>query len=260
MIRRPLAVALCIVVGSLCVVSAGHAQEASTAELKKDIDALKATLAGMQKDLQEIKALLQPRAPQAAPSLDNVMIDVANRPSRGSATAKVLLIEFSDYQCPFCERHTRDTHPQIAKEFIDTGKVRQVFMDLPLESIHKSAFKAAEAARCAGEQGKYWEMHDRLFNNQRTLTNWDEHAAAVTLNAEQFSRCLASGKYAADIRKDLAQAQAAGINGTPGFLLAFTTPAGSTVKPSRALVGAQPFAAFKTQIDAMLNEADAKKP
>lgn len=250
-----------IVLGLLTAATVAAQEGSSTADLKKDIDALKATLSGIQKDLQDIKTLLQARPTQPPPPAESVVLDIGNRPTRGQATAKVTLIEFSDYQCPFCGRHTRDTHPQLEKEYIATGKVRQVFLDLPLEAIHKNAFKAAEVARCAGEQGKYWEMHDRLFTNQATLDQWNAHAEAVGLKQDQFDSCLTSGKFATEIRKDLVQAQAAGVTGTPGFFLALTDPASTKVKTLRRISGAQPFANFKAQIDALLADGDGvKKP
>ncbi len=128
-------------------------------------------------------------------------------------------------------------------------------MDFPLESIHKLAFKAAQAARCAGEQGKYWEMHDQLFANQKTLDAWMNHAEAVGLNAAQFDTCLNSGKYDGEIRKDLAMAQGAGLTGTPAFFLAVTDPTSTKVKTARALRGAQPYEAFKSAIDACAGRA-----
>jgi protein-disulfide isomerase len=137
-------------------------------------------------------------------------------------------------------------------------------MDYPLESIHKFAFKAAEAAHCAGEQGKYWEMHDRLFANQSTLEPLKPHAEAVGLDVPKFEACMATGKYAESIRKDLATAQKAAVTVAPTFFLAYTDPASSKVKTVVRLPGAQAYANFKTQIDKLLAEqpkaAAAKKP
>ena len=238
-------------------VGVAAAQQPSTADLKKDIDALKGALTAIQTDLQEIKALLKARpaapAPAAAPAAaQNVVLDIANRPVKGAESAKLTLVEFSDYQCPFCERYVRQTYPEILKEYVETGKMKYVFLDFPLESIHKLAFKAAEAARCAGDQGKYWEMHDRLFANQKTIGTWTEHAAAVGLKAPDFESCLASGKHAPGIRQDLAQGMAAGITGTPGFFIGLTEPGSSKLKTVRFIRGAQAYAAFKAQIDAVL--------
>jgi protein-disulfide isomerase len=133
-------------------------------------------------------------------------------------------------------------------------------MDFPLESIHKFAFKAAEAARCAGEQGKFWEMHDRLFANQTSLEPAKAHAEAIGLDVPKFEGCLSSGKYADAIRKDLAEGAKAGVTGTPLFFLAYTDPASSKVKTVARLSGAQPYAAFKAQIDKLLAEPPKTEP
>ncbi len=145
--------------------------------------------------------------------------------------------------------------PQIESEYIKTGKVKYVVLDFPLESIHKNAFKAAEAARCAGEQGKFWEMHDRLFANQQALAsnNLPQHAQALGLDVPKFQHCLDSEKYAADIRKDLAEGQKAGVTGTPGFFLGMTNPNDSKVKTLKVLKGAQPYTSFKDAIESLLS-------
>jgi protein-disulfide isomerase len=234
-------------------------QQSSTDDLRNEIKALTQTVKEMQKELQEIKALLMSRAP-AAPS-QNVVLDLSNNPSKGEATAKLTLIEFSDFQCPFCGRHVRDTAAQLDKEYVSTGKLRHVFMDLPLEMIHKVAFKAAEGAHCAGEQGKYWEMHDRLFENQNKLELLTPHAEAIGLNVPKFEECLNSGRHAAAIRQDIAEAEKAGVTGTPTFFLAYTDPKSSKIKTVRRLSGAKPYSAFKTEIDKLLaGEPEAPTP
>jgi len=131
-------------------------------------------------------------------------------------------------------------------------------MDFPLESIHKFAFKAAEAARCAGEQGKFWEMHDRLFANQNLLEPAKPHAEAIGLDVAKFEGCLSAGKYAEAVRKDAAEGSKAGVTGTPLFFLAYTDPTSSKVKTVARLSGAQPYAAFKAQIDKLLAEPPPK--
>jgi len=133
-------------------------------------------------------------------------------------------------------------------------------MDFPLESIHKSAFKAAEAARCAGEQGKFWQMHDRLYANQTSLEPAKPHAEAIGLDVAKFEGCLSAGKYAEAIRKDAAEGAKAGVTGTPLFFLAYTDPTSSKVKTVARLSGAQPFAAFKAQIDQLLAEQPKAEP
>jgi protein-disulfide isomerase len=130
-----------------------------------------------------------------------------------------------------------------------------VVRDLPLESIHKDAFKAAEATHCAREQGKYWEMHDRLFANQRQLGRDDlvKHGQELGLKMQPFEQCLANAKYADAIKKDLAEAARLQVTGTPTFFIGVTGPSGE-MKATR-MVGAQPYSAFKAAIDKLLAEA-----
>jgi protein-disulfide isomerase len=231
--------------------------------IKKQIQALAAGQVAIQKQLEEIRALLKERpvvaaAPAAAPArppgpAPGTLINIAGAPSKGPANAKVVMVEFSDYQCPFCGRFYRDSLTQIQKDYIDTGKIRYVFRNLPLESIHPHAFKASEAALCAGDQGKYWQMHDQIFANQRALDpdSLVAHAKAVGLDVAVFQQCLSSGKHEKRIREDLAEAEALGANGTPAFFLGTPAP-GDKVKSVRFVSGARPYADFKAAIDALL--------
>jgi len=145
----------------------------------------------------------------------------------------------------------------LEKDYISTGKVKYVARDFPLESIHPLAFKAAEAAHCAGAQGKFWEMHGRLFTHQQALRPEDleQHAQALGLDAAQFHQCLERGQYAAAIREDMAEGQKAGITGTPVFFLGLTEPNGGTLKTVRRLIGAQPYASFQEAIESLLAQA-----
>jgi protein-disulfide isomerase len=125
---------------------------------------------------------------------------------------------------------------------------------MPLEAIHKNAFKAAEASHCAREQGKYWEMHDRLFTHQQELgrEHLPKHAQALGLDVSAFEQCIDTGRYAGAIRKDLAEAQKLQATGTPTFFLGVTTSDGAQMKATR-LVGAQPYAVFKEAVDRLLS-------
>ena len=238
----------------LAVPAAG--QQATTDDIRKEIQELREGLKAIQKDLQDIKGMLT--RPAGRPSFISQVVDLGSRPIRGDASAKVTLVEISDYQCPFCGRYAKETYPQIETEYIKTGKVKAAFLDLPLESIHKAAFAAAKTVRCAGEQGKYWEMHDRLFANQKTLEPWNPHAEAIGLDVKTFETCVGSNKHDAAIRRDMAEAQKLGVSGTPGFLIGRTDPRSSKVKIAAALRGARPFADFKTEIDNLL--AEPEKP
>jgi len=143
--------------------------------------------------------------------------------------------------------------PQIEKEYIETGKIGYVFMDFPLP-MHRQAMKASEASFCAGDQGKFWEMHDRLFANQNALNPEDllKHAEALGLDMTQFRQCLDSGKHGAAIRAAVAEGQKAGITGTPAFLFGFIE-SDNMVKATKKIPGAFPYANFKAMIDELLS-------
>jgi len=219
--------------------------------IKADIKALKEGQQSIRKEIQEIKNQLKPKPAQ--PEFKEAVLNVDGDPFKGSADAKLALIEISEFQCPFCGRHARDTVPQIVKEYVETGKLRYYFLDFPL-SFHKQAFKASEAAACAGDQGKFWEMHDELFRNQNALTPDDlvKHAESLGLDVPKFKECLDSGKHADEINKDMAEAQKAGVSGTPTTLLGWVQADGKSVKAVKIVRGAQPFAAFKEAIESLL--------
>jgi protein-disulfide isomerase len=253
------ALGLCVAMLVLGV-AAGVASNAADPQpdVKQQIEELKKGQEAIQKDLAEIKRLLQarPAAPAAAapagPNVKDVVFNLGDNHVQGKSSAKITLVEFTDFQCPYCARYAKDTYPQIAKEYVETGKIRYVMLDLPLD-FHKNAFKAAEAAHCAGDQGKYWPMHDRLFENHAALDPFAPHAEAVGLDPAAFDKCMSSGKYTAAVKADLAESQKAGITGTPGFVLATTDPKDpKKVKGLSFLRGAQPFAAFKTALDQAL--------
>ncbi len=126
-------------------------------------------------------------------------------------------------------------------------------LDFPLESIHKMAFKAAEATHCAMDQGKFWEMHDRLFANQQALEPSKAHAEAIGLDVAKFEQCMSSGKHVPDIRREMAEGQKAGVTGTPSSVLALTDPSNpKKVKGLSFIRGAQPFDGFKAEIEKAL--------
>ncbi len=141
----------------------------------------------------------------------------------------------------------------MEKDYIDTGKMKHVFMDFPLP-MHGNAMKAAEAAQCANDQGKFWEMHDKIFANQQALKPEDlaKTAESLGMDGPKFKQCLESGKHDDQIKKDMAEGQKAGITGTPSFLLGYGESNGR-VKAVKLLVGAQPYAAFKAAIDELLS-------
>jgi protein-disulfide isomerase len=244
--------ALLAVPALIVLASIGAAQTPPADDpMRKDIEALKEGQKAIQKELEEIKRLLQARP--TADALPQEPVSIANEPFKGDRKARVAIIEFSDYQCPFCARYNKGPYAQIEDDYVETGKVRYVFRDLPLP-FHKQAFKAAEAAHCGGEQGRFWEMHDFLFQNQSALApdQLAAHARSLGLDEAKFQRCLGSGKFADAIKSDIADAGTVGITGTPTFLIGVVQPGDDRVKVGKKLVGAKSYEEFKAAIDGML--------
>ena len=249
------------VVGGGAGFSEGASQE-DLGTLQKEIEALKEGQKAIREDLKAIKQLLTSRQQARNPVQDvDLTIKVTNDPTMGKPDAKLTLIEFTDYQCPFCSRHTQSTLPELEKDFVKTGKIRYVLRDFPLSGIHPQAPKAHEAAHCAGEQGKYWEMHDQLFSNQKALEAdklADYAKSAGVSNASAFATCLESGKYEARMNASLKEGQEAGVRGTPSFLLGYTEDNGS-VKVVKLIRGALPLTIFQQQINNLLNPKNPKE-
>lgn len=177
---------------------------------------------------------------------NNPIPSIDDDPMRGNKDASIVLIEFSDYQCPFCKRFFDETMPEIKKNYIDTGKIKHVFRDYPLP-IHNNAFPAALAAQCAQDQQKYWQYHDLLFENQQdwqdqnannTILTFKGYAQDLGMNTVMFDQCLDSKKYQDEVNRDLMHGSVYGISGTPTFYI------GNEVKGFTQLVGAQPFPSF----------------
>jgi protein-disulfide isomerase len=150
--------------------------------------------------------------------LEPIRVEVAaNGPAKGPANAPITIVEFSDFQCPFCSR-VNPTLAQVREKYGD--KVRIVFRQYPLP-FHQQAAKAAEASLCANEQGKFWEMHDAMFGNQSALQveQLKAKAAELGMNADQFNSCIDSGKHAATVQADMKDGSAAGVNGTPAMFI-----------------------------------------
>ncbi len=210
--------------------------------------ALKAFLERQRKtDAREaLVAELRAKASDVDVSLDPpryVVPASAEQPVRGPADAPVEIVEFSDFQCPFCGR-ARPTIDQIRKTFGD--KVKIVFRDFPLTSIHPQAYQAAEAGECARQQGKFWEFHDALFANQRALSEDDlkRHAAELGLDTAKFAACLDGGQAKAHVDADVKEGEALGVSSTPSFFI-----------NGRFVAGALPYATFEK----IVNEELARK-
>ncbi|HEX6769868.1 MAG TPA: thioredoxin domain-containing protein, partial [Candidatus Binatia bacterium] len=195
--------------------------------------------------LQERKALLVSSIRSKAsiktyltpPQMYRANLSVSGAPSKGGESAVVTLVKFEDFQCPYCKT-VQPRFSELLKKY--DGKIRIVHKDLPLDEIHPQARQAAEAARCAGDQGKFWEYHDRLYEGSPKAAGDDLkiYAKAIGLNVEFFERCFNSGKFKAAVQNDLAEGAQLGLSGTPAFFI-----------NGRELSGAQPLEAFTAIID-----------
>jgi protein-disulfide isomerase len=225
--------------------------------VRQDVDALKADMETIKKQLGEIqKQLAQRQTPPAQVDRTTVTMSVGDGPVLGRDDAPITIVEFSDYQCPFCRKHFTGAFATLKATYIDTGRVRYYFRDFPLDRVHPYARKAAESAHCAGDQGKFWDMHDVMFNNQETLKSDDfrDFAQSMQLDLDSFNACLSSGKYAKSVQADLAAGTAAGVTGTPGFFIGRTKKDGTIA--ATALKGALPASAFSQVIDRLLEEKE----
>jgi len=208
--------------------------------------------------LSEIKTTPVPQPTQqpsqpGAPQIFRVSID--DDPVKGNPNAPVTIVEFSDFQCPFCSRFFKQTLPQLEENYINTGKVKLVYKDLPLDNLHPNARPAHIASECADEQGKFWEYHDVLFTKQ---SEWQRlpsadlsstltvYASDLGLQTTSFESCLQSQDIADEVNKDTLEAASYGATGTPTFFIG--TEKDGFIK----LVGAQPYAAFQAVIDKQL--------
>jgi protein-disulfide isomerase len=235
--------------------SAQRRGEGELQRLRREVEELKEGQKALSEQLLELKQLLSEGRGEATASKRHVL-NTEGLPFKGDRNSRLTIVEFSDYQCPFCGQHARDTFPQIERDYVKTGKLKYVFGDLPLEEIHPQALKAAKAAGCAAEQGKYWEMHDQLFKNQRALGQGELslHAQAVGLEVLPFQRCLFGGKQEGSVRQAREVASALGIRGTPTFVIGRTEAGGSKVEVLKVLVGRQSYATFKAALDRFADE------
>ncbi len=196
----------------------------------------------------KLGANIQPTGQQAgAPVVGEKRdVSVGDSPFLGNKNAKITIIEFADFRCPFCERFYKDAEKQIISNYVNTGKAKFVFKHYAF--LGQESVWTSEAAECANEQGKFWEYHDWLYNNQALESNLSfyskanliKYAGKVGLDSNKFSSCLNSDKYSGRVSADLAAGQASGVTGTPTIFI-----------NGQSMVGAQPFSAFKAVIDSV---------
>lgn len=232
--------------------NASKKQQDGFALLKQEMESLQTQQEQIISQLNDLKQLLATNAatrsgpqPPAPPST----LATQNESFQGDSDAAVAIVEYADFECPYCGQYEHDIYPQISRDYIQTGKVKYFFRDLPLP-MHPHAMLGARAAHCAGEQGKYWEMHDSLFAKQNTIREADMpgRVQELGLDAAKFSECLSSDRYADQIRQSAMEAQKMGIGGTPTF---FIGKIGSTgeVTDLKTIIGTRPYDIFKSAIE-----------
>jgi protein-disulfide isomerase len=206
-------------------------------------------------ELRQIRQLLEKQArpaPAPVPGTRPAEGEIPAKLKIGSADwlgkpdAPITMVEYTDYQCSFCQRFHLVTFPEIRKRYIDTGKVRFLSLDFPLD-FHSNAFRAAEAGRCAGDQNQFWKMRDLLVADPSRLSENDlfVRAESLGLKMEPFRACLSSGKHREAIQKEMAEAAALSVSGTPSFIIGRSTPEGVD---GTLVVGAQPMAVFEAKL------------
>jgi protein-disulfide isomerase len=230
--------------------SAEAPQDAAT--LRKEIDALKAQQAEMARSLEEIREFLRAATGGrfGAPSLIGTTFDLAGTPVNGQPSAPVTIVEISDYHCPFCRRHVQQTQPSLYSTFVQAGKVRHAFVHYPIAQLHPDAHLSHEGAACAADQGKFWDLHTRLFDEPaKTGEQVTALAEKSGLDMAAFRQCFDSGKHRDAVKASVERIQKMNISGTPMFLVGKTPSGSEPMTIAKIIEGAQPFDAFKAAIE-----------
>lgn len=223
-------------------------------DIQNEIKELRQEQETLHKELNMVRDILirgrRPMPTQA--KVSGVEFGLGNNPVVGKDSAPLVVVEFSDYQCPFCERNAKETYPKVFNKYIKTGKVRYVFMDKPLPS-HDKANEAAEAVRCATEQGKFWKMHEKMFSDPDSVNDLTGLASSLGLDIKKFKSCVEKQKYSGKIAADLSLANRLDVPSVPGFVIASRDPSNpEKVKGISYIRGAQPFTQFEMKIDRAL--------
>jgi protein-disulfide isomerase len=234
-----------------------------TASTKEEVKALKVQVDAVQKDLAEIKKLVKERARAPAKRVETPfkkqVVNVEGLPFQGKADATVTMLEFSDYQCPYCASFNRKVIPTLVKEYVDTGKLKYVIHEYPAEKIHPHATNASMAALCAGDQDKYWEMHNLMFENQGQLgiEYLKDYAETIGLDTASFNECLDSKKYLKQITDGIASSKKRfGVRVTPSLMLGLTDQDDpDKVNMSLFLIGERVIVPMQREIDKLLDAA-----
>ena len=202
-------------------------------------------------ELRQIRQLLQQQnKPQTPPGPTKAALNLQGGEMLGSKSAPITMVEFTDYQCPFCQRFHTTVFSELKKNYIDTGKVRFYSRDLPLDSMHPNAMRAAQAARCASEQGQYWTLRDIMGANpsKLDLDSLVSDAAGLKMDTGKFKSCVESEKYKQAVQTDVLDAMKIGADGTPTFVIGKSTADGVD---GEVMVGAMPYEVFDRKLKSL---------
>jgi protein-disulfide isomerase len=256
--RSSLTVICLLAAGGLCmnftpqqVVAADQAPGIT----QEQADAILQELRSIRELLEQMNIQQARPAPPASSAADPARVSIKDRPSLGASDAPVTVVEFADYECPFCKRFHQTTFNSLSRDYIDTGKVQWIVLDLPLP-MHPNASKAAQAAHCAGEQDKFWEMRKLLFGNSPLPGPEAPGGYGLQLGLDQkaFADCLTSDRYLDQIDADSAAAAGIRITGTPSFIVGRR---GGDWVEGKKIVGAQSYAVFDSAIRLALADQSA---
>ena len=242
-----LALALSATVGA----AASQPDKDELKNLKDQVAQLNAQQLQILASLDELKKMVKgPGQPALKPP---PTMSVAGEPFKGEPAARVAIIEYADFQCPFCRRFESQVYPGLRESYIRTGKLKYFHRDMPL-SFHQGALPAARAVHCASDQGKYWEMHDSLLGDAASLTpaDIDERAGKLGMNVSELGKWISSDRFADIIQRGINEASAMQVSGTPTFIIGTLDADGKVMSVKTTVVGASPFEAFKAAIDPLL--------
>src|SRR4051812_8091491 len=243
----------------LCAAAPATAQD--TKQLQQQIDDLRKGQEQILKQLDEIRSLLNEQRKESKPAPPSFLsINVHGEPFRGDAKARVAILEYSDFDCGFCAEFATNIFPRLDANYIKTGKVKFFFRDMPSPD-HAFALFKAKVARCADEQGKFWQMHDYLFAHQQPMGTSDtpKLADAIGIDGGKLSACLAADKYASIAQRSLASAEKYHIDGTPAFIIGTLSEDGSFLKAAQVTLGTQTYEFFEKQLD-QLTSTNTSRP
>ena len=256
-----------LLVGAITLTSLGspltaQGRAASSRSLQAQIDELRQGQAQIQKDMAELKALVQERAtkpetPAARIPPPTVSLNVYGEPFKGSPLARVAILEYSDFDCTYCATYAKEIYPLIDHAYIQAGTVKYFFRDLPGDE-HPNALFKARMARCAGDQNRFWEAHDRLFRDQKPFDGpgLTQFIKDLGLDESTFKACISSDSYIEAIQRSARLANNMRINGTPAFLIGTLSEDGSVLRAAKVFLGAESFDAFRKLLDELLKPVE----